>query len=119
MQQRDFTDENKELLSLIDELQIGLYQFDLKGRSTFSNTFFQSRLGYTGEELHSKTVFELFSEKDSEVLIWQVKANTPFSIKRLTCKSKDGHPIHFKILSYQYQQNDKITLKLLDITEQV
>ena len=29
------------------------------------------------------------------------------------------HPIHFKILSYQHPNNDMITLKLLDMTEQV
>ena len=119
MQRPCFTDKNKELLSLIDELQIGLYQFDLNGRSTFSNTIFQSLLGYTEEEINSKMVFELFCEKDSQVLVWQVKANNPLSIKRLTCITKDGHPIHFKILSYQNQTNDIITLKLLDITEQV
>ena len=119
MQRPCFTDENKELLSLIDELQIGLYQFDLKGRSTFSNTIFQNLLGYMEEEINAKTVFELFSKKDSEVLIEQVKANNPFSIKRLTGITKDGHPIHFKILSYQNQINDIITLKLLNITEQV
>ena len=35
MQRPCFTDEKKELLSLIDELQIGLYQFDLKGVTCF------------------------------------------------------------------------------------
>ena len=52
MQRPCFIDENKELLSLINELQMGLYQFDLKGRSMFSNTIFQSRLGYTEEEIN-------------------------------------------------------------------
>ena len=67
MQRPCFTDEKKELLSLIDELQIGLYQFDLKGRSMFSNTIFQSLLGYSAEEINAKTVFELFSKKDGQV----------------------------------------------------
>ena len=119
MQRPCFIDENKELLRLINELQIGLYQFDLKGRSTFSNTIFQNLLGYMEEEINGKTVFELFSKTDSGVLIEQVKANNPLSIKRLTCITKDGHPIYFKILSYQNQINDIITLKLLNITEQV
>lgn len=119
MPQRNLASDKHELLSLIDELQIGLYQYDLKGCSLFSNAIFQSLLGYSAEEIISKTVFELFSEKDSEVLIERVKANPPFSSKRLTGLTKDGHPIQMKILSYQHQQNDNITLKLLDITEQV
>ena len=60
-------------------------------RSSFSNSIFQSLLGYSAEEIDSKTVFELFCEKDSQDLVSQVKANTPFSIKRLTGITKDGH----------------------------
>ena len=90
MQRPNFTDANKEVLSVIDELQIGLYQFDYKGRSTCSNIIFQNRLGYTEEEINAKTVFELFTKKDSQDLIDQVNENHPFSHKRLTAMTKDG-----------------------------
>ena len=88
MQRLCLIDEKNELLSLIDEMQMGLYQFDLKGLSMFSNTIFQSRLGYMEEEIDFKTYLSYLVKRTVKFSIGQVKANTPFSIKRLTCISK-------------------------------
>ena len=74
---------------------------------------------YVKKKLIRKWYLSYFVKRTVKISIGQVKANNSFSIKRLTCITKDGHPIYFKILSYQNQINDIITLKLLNITEQV
>ena len=83
----------------------------------FPNVIFQRLLGYSVEEINSKTVFEFFVRRiQRRSIIEQVKANNSFSHQTINMYNKDGHPIHFKILSHQNQRNDIITLKLLDIT---
>lgn len=54
--------------SIIDKFRIGLYSFDSKGNFLFANHHFLKILGYSPEELHLKSMSELFYEEDLPLL---------------------------------------------------
>ena len=72
---------------------------------------FPKPMGY--RRRNHENVFELFSKRI--VSRYASKSKYPFFHQTINRYNKRWTPIHFKILSYQNQINDIITLKLLNI----
>ncbi len=100
--------EDEFFIPLMDELQIGIYLFDPGGKTLLANLNFQGMLGYSWEELQSKTIGELFNEDD--VLFFKKDGMGEGS----TGKKKDGSVLPLHLLSYKKQNDSSILLALLD-----
>lgn len=102
--------ESAYFYPLIDELQIGIYAFAPDGKTVLANTNFQRMLGYTGAELQTKTLEELFAPDD--VLFFKQR---PAAKKRAMIRAvkKDGSSLPFHLLAIQTSDDSSILLALL------
>lgn len=96
---------------LMDELQIGIYLFEPSGNTILANSNFQSMLGYSSEELQSKTIRELFAKED--VLFLKKGPGGKENGSIITGKKKDGSDLPLQLLSYKKRDDSSILILLL------
>ncbi|WP_394234953.1 EAL domain-containing protein [Niallia oryzisoli] len=106
--------QEDDLYSLIDELKIGIFLFDSSGNALWANIYFQSIIGYSLDELKSKTLYDLFTTQDARILQEGIKQGSYF----IRGKRSSRHMIYLKVLSCTKQDGVGTLVKVLDITDQ-
>ncbi|MBB6446108.1 sensor domain-containing protein [Bacillus benzoevorans] len=106
---------NEFYYSLMDELQIGIYLFAPEGKTLLANSNFLNMLGYSWDELQSKTIGDLFAEED--VLFLKKGPENGEKEAVLTGKRKDQSALSLHLFSYEVRDDSSIFIALLDKPE--